>query len=49
VDGAQTQSFHNSTCADEVTPNKVVPDNFIINNFVLMLPNEMGLLYCIHF
>ena len=31
-------------------PNEVAPDDFTMNDFVLTLPIEMGLLYyCIHF
>lgn len=29
---------------DEIILNEVAPDNFTMNDFVLMLPTEMGLL-----
>lgn len=35
---------------NKVTPNEVSSEDFTTNDFVLMLPVEMGLLhYCIHF
>lgn len=45
-----SHSFHESRYAQRSHPNDIAPDNFTMNDFVLILPIEMGLLhYCIHF